>query len=473
MVTAQVTATSASGSAPASVTGPASPLQGLLHLFSSLNASLLSRISSLKEFQFNDFFELIRTNKANAQDITEGIVNDQDYKEEIRQYIDRLEELARENWITQEQLKFIKEKTLYVDNTTNLETNFDPSDPHCYLGPVELAAYLERIESLKNGLVKKYPEDLDQAKLEFQVRLGLGIAAGGAHGFVDELVDANVSNEEIWKSSAHFVLVDILTKTKVSEDGSSVDTSNERYDQRNNRILNQEGLLYLHENFKDYLPTADLLLPANTDGSVSAKNVEQLVAMWGASVKTAVERAFLIKGIPADDEQVKHFTAVCLGVMMQESKGQHTYSDGSFVESVSGAVGLMQLMPATAGQITEDYKHLNLDYYNLSDNLLMGVIYLLEHENTYGIYNKEKGFDFFGLSTLNSNNMDTYGDLLRAYNGGISGENWGSTETSNYPYLIEDYIQGIIKLESFTSLFGEEGGEGPNSPAVSPGNPSA
>jgi hypothetical protein len=69
-------------------------------------------------------------------------------------------------------------------------------------------------------------------------------------------------------------------------------------------------------------------------------------------------------------------------VMHQESGG-HEYLDGSPITSSAGAMGLMQLMPATYGDLQSQYG-LGGDPYDPHDNIMAGTGYIRQMYDKYG-----------------------------------------------------------------------------------------
>lgn len=69
-------------------------------------------------------------------------------------------------------------------------------------------------------------------------------------------------------------------------------------------------------------------------------------------------------------------------VMLQESGGQQ-YLDGALVTSSAGAMGLMQIMPATYEELRGRYA-LGPDPYHPRDNILAGAAYIRELYDRYG-----------------------------------------------------------------------------------------
>jgi len=70
-------------------------------------------------------------------------------------------------------------------------------------------------------------------------------------------------------------------------------------------------------------------------------------------------------------------------VMQQESGGRLFASDGSFVTSVPGAMGLMQLMPPTYDDMKQQYG-LGDDAYDPHDNIIAGTAYIRQMYDIYG-----------------------------------------------------------------------------------------
>ena len=111
-------------------------------------------------------------------------------------------------------------------------------------------------------------------------------------------------------------------------------------------------------------------------------------------------------------------------VMHQESGG-HEYLDGQPITSAAGAIGLMQLMPATYADLQAQYG-LGSDPYDPHDNIMAGTGYIRQMYDRYG----SPGF-------------------LAAYNAGparvddyLAGEGSLPNETVNYVASIAPHLGG-------------------------------
>ncbi len=90
---------------------------------------------------------------------------------------------------------------------------------------------------------------------------------------------------------------------------------------------------------------------------------------WGPYIEEASQRF----GVPAPWIRA---------VMHQESGGQE-YLDGRPITSSAGAMGLMQLMPATYGDLQAQYG-LGEDPYDPRDNIMAGTAYIRQMYDKYG-----------------------------------------------------------------------------------------
>ena len=113
------------------------------------------------------------------------------------------------------------------------------------------------------------------------------------------------------------------------------------------------------------------------------------------------------------------------GVMAVESRGQE-YQDGRLIISPKGAMGLMQVMPATYEDMRQEY-NLGDDPYDPHNNILAGTAYLRQMYDIYG-----------------------YPGFLAAYNAGphrlddyLSNERPLPGETRRYVAMIAPQIEGI------------------------------
>ena len=111
-------------------------------------------------------------------------------------------------------------------------------------------------------------------------------------------------------------------------------------------------------------------------------------------------------------------------VVRQESGGR-LYEHGKLIISSAGAMGLMQVMPATYDELRARY-HLGEDPYEPHDNIMAGTAYLREMYDLYG----NPGF----LAAYNAG-PGRYDDYLTR-NKGLP------TETRNYVAKIAPRIQG-------------------------------
>ena len=71
-------------------------------------------------------------------------------------------------------------------------------------------------------------------------------------------------------------------------------------------------------------------------------------------------------------------------VMRQESGGQQFTRSGNPITSSAGAMGLMQVMPATYDDLRSRYRELGDDPYDPHNNILAGAAYLREMYDIYG-----------------------------------------------------------------------------------------
>jgi soluble lytic murein transglycosylase-like protein len=92
-------------------------------------------------------------------------------------------------------------------------------------------------------------------------------------------------------------------------------------------------------------------------------------ARWAAEINAAASRC----GVPQD----------WIGRVMQAESGGRTLLDGRPIRSAKGAIGLMQLMPATWGELR---RHLGLgdDPDRPADNIVAGACYLRRMYDRFG-----------------------------------------------------------------------------------------
>jgi len=108
---------------------------------------------------------------------------------------------------------------------------------------------------------------------------------------------------------------------------------------------------------------------------------------WGPYIREAAQRF--------------HVRQTWIRVVMRQESGGHQYLHGQLTTSVSGAMGLMQLMPATYESLRKRYG-LGDDPYEPHDNIMAGAALIAELYNRYG----SPGF----LAAYNSSprTMDAY-----------------------------------------------------------------
>ena len=75
--------------------------------------------------------------------------------------------------------------------------------------------------------------------------------------------------------------------------------------------------------------------------------------------------------------------ALWIRAVMHQESGGHEYLHGKLITSGAGAMGLMQVMPATYEELRERY-HLGDDPFNPHDNIMAGTAYLREMYDIYG-----------------------------------------------------------------------------------------
>ena len=71
-------------------------------------------------------------------------------------------------------------------------------------------------------------------------------------------------------------------------------------------------------------------------------------------------------------------------VMRQESGGHAYGRSGELITSGAGAMGLMQVMPATYDDLRSRYSELGDDPYDPHNNILAGTAYIREMYDIYG-----------------------------------------------------------------------------------------
>lgn len=90
---------------------------------------------------------------------------------------------------------------------------------------------------------------------------------------------------------------------------------------------------------------------------------------WGPYIKEAAERF----SVPES----------WIRAVMQQESGGHQYLDGQLTTSSAGAMGLMQLMPATYADMQSQF-NLGGDPYNPHDNIMAGAGYIRQMYDHYG-----------------------------------------------------------------------------------------
>ncbi|BAI00409.1 lytic transglycosylase domain-containing protein [Acetobacter pasteurianus] len=90
---------------------------------------------------------------------------------------------------------------------------------------------------------------------------------------------------------------------------------------------------------------------------------------WGPYIKEAAQRF----SIPES----------WIRAVMQQESGGHQYLDGQLTTSSAGAMGLMQLMPATYADMQSQF-NLGGDPYNPHDNIMAGAGYIRQMYDHYG-----------------------------------------------------------------------------------------
>ncbi|MBX3492634.1 MAG: lytic transglycosylase domain-containing protein [Parvibaculum sp.] len=114
--------------------------------------------------------------------------------------------------------------------------------------------------------------------------------------------------------------------------------------------------------------------PENGPAPLATVSVEgdpqaERVAQWRPIITEAARRF----GIPAD----------WIEVVIAAESGGRTMLDGEPITSSAGAMGLMQLMPATYAEMRERYA-LGPDPHDPRDNILTGTAYLREMQDRFG-----------------------------------------------------------------------------------------
>lgn len=111
--------------------------------------------------------------------------------------------------------------------------------------------------------------------------------------------------------------------------------------------------------------------------------------------------------------------AIALAVARQESGVCQWRMDGSVVTSSSGAIGVMQLMPATAAG-------LGVDPYDVDQNIRGGVTYLKQLYQKYGSWDR----------------------ALAAYNWGPQKVDSSSARGSSFPGDVINYVKAILGIRN-------------------------
>ena len=112
-----------------------------------------------------------------------------------------------------------------------------------------------------------------------------------------------------------------------------------------------------------------LLIALTARDAAASANVESALDRWQPLIDEAAHRF----AIPAPWIRA---------VMRLESAG-HAFFDGKPITSSAGAMGLMQVMPATYAELRERYA-LGTDPYDPHDNIFAGAAYLSELYERYG-----------------------------------------------------------------------------------------
>jgi hypothetical protein len=175
---------------------------------------------------------------------------------------------------------------------------------------------------------------------------------------------------------------------------------------------------WVHTAWKSALPHAEPT-PAPVDAAYVAEqgmNRHQLLDRWNFLIAQTARRF----SIPAPWIRA---------VMQTESGGRTVSSAFKPITSRAGAMGLMQLMPATYGEMRAEYG-LGVDPYNPHDNVVAGVAYLRKLYHKYG-----------------------YPAMFAAYNDGPGHLEERLTEGGLLPAETRNYITHIV-----TALGGETSG---------------
>ena len=102
----------------------------------------------------------------------------------------------------------------------------------------------------------------------------------------------------------------------------------------------------------------------------SGMNSSQLLNRWDAAITEASQRFHIPK-------------AWIRAVMRQESGGRTMLAENKPIVSRAGAVGLMQVLPSTYGQMAEQHE-LGDDPFDARDNIMAGAAYLRWLHQRYG-----------------------------------------------------------------------------------------
>lgn len=154
--------------------------------------------------------------------------------------------------------------------------------------------------------------------------------------------------------------------------------------------------------------TSTAVIRAGLGGELSA-GTSALITRWTPFIKEASQRF----GIAED--WIK-------AVMRMESGGHTNSADGKLITSKTGAMGLMQLMPETWGEMQRQYG-LGHNPYDPHDNVMAGAAYLR------WLYGK------FG-----------YPKMFAAYNAGPATEAEHSAGLRGLPDETRNYIRGIAHI---------------------------
>jgi soluble lytic murein transglycosylase-like protein len=135
----------------------------------------------------------------------------------------------------------------------------------------------------------------------------------------------------------------------------------------------------------------------------SGMNSSQLLNRWDAAITEASQRFHIPK-------------AWIRAVMRQESGGRTMLGENKPIVSRAGAVGLMQVLPATYDQMAEQHK-LGDDPFDARDNIMAGAAYLRWLHQRYGFPK------MFAAYNAGPGRVEHGGKLpaeTRAYVGGIT-----------------------------------------------------